>query len=284
MTLEWRCTPELSPAQRLDVLNLLDRTEAALGREALDEGRRRAVLHRGAPWPVQHWLAYVGDALVGYAQGSATVGTTIEMAGGGFDAELLTAALAHHPVVNWWTRDVHPAHDTHGGVVVRTLQLMRVSLPVPPIDVPAGAHLRTFEPERDAAAWLAQNNAAFADHPEQGAWQRADLDERIREPWFDPSGFVVLELDGRLAASCWTKVHELNPDRIGEIYVISVDPAFQGRRLGRVMVTQGLEVLRRKGVSSAVLFVDESNAVARALYESIGFTVRREDHLIRFSR
>jgi ribosomal protein S18 acetylase RimI-like enzyme len=50
------------------------------------------------------------------------------------------------------------------------------------------------------------------------------------------------------------------------------------------MVTQGLAALRRKGVSEAVLFVDESNLGARMLYESLGFRLRREDRLLRFSR
>jgi len=167
--------------------------------------------------------------------------------------------------------------------VRRTLQLLRVELPVEVTPVPPGATLRNFEPGRDEEIWLAQNNAAFADHPEQGAWHEDDLAERTHEPWFDPSGFLLLEIDGHLAASCWTKVHELHPDRFGEIYVVSVHPAFQGRHLGRVMVTQGLAALRRKGVASAILFVDESNTGARALYRALGFTLVREDHLVRFA-
>jgi mycothiol synthase len=168
--------------------------------------------------------------------------------------------------------------------VIRTLQMLKVALPVPVDDVPAGATLRMFEPMHDEDAWLDQNNAAFAHHPEQGAWLREDLAERTNEPWFDPSGFLVLEIDGRLAASCWTKVHELHPDRFGEIYVVSVHPDFQGRSLGRVMITQGLAALRKKGVATAVLFVDEDNVVAKKLYESIGFTLSREDCLVRFTR
>ncbi len=79
-------------------------------------------------------------------------------------------------------------------------------------------------------------------------------------------------------------MHELHPDRSGEIYVISVHPDFQHHHLGKVMVTQGLNSLYRKGVTEAVLFVDESNDSARKLYDALGFRLEREDRLVRFAR
>ncbi len=280
MASSWWCVATLSLQQRLDVLSLLDRTEVLRGREALDEGRRRTVVHG---WRAEHWLSYNRGVLTSYAMATGDAHATVEMAGGDFDPDLLARLLEVHATVDWWTRgpDTRPCDD---GDVVRMLQLLCVRLPVHTVDVPAGATLRNFETHRDEEAWLEQNNAAFADHPEQGAWDEADLAERTHEPWFDPSGFLLLEIDGRLAASCWTKVHELHPDRFGEIYVVSVHPDFQGRHLGRVMVTQGLNVLYRKGVSDAVLFVDESNDAARRLYASLGFALEREDRLVRFRR
>jgi mycothiol synthase len=276
MSDSWTTTTSLTPEQRLDVLNLLNRTEVLLGREAIDEGSRRIVVHG---WRAEHWLSHRDGNLEGYALLTGSEHPTIEMCGGRFDQELLDAVLVVHPVVDWWKRD---SHLVEHGTVMRTLQMMRVHLPVGVLDVPAAATLRAFEPLCDEDTWLEQNNAAFAHHPEQGAWLRDDLEERINEPWFDPSGFLLLEIDGRLAASCWTKVHELHPDRFGEIYVISVHPDFQGRDLGRIMVTQGLASLRKKGVTSAVLFVDQSNAIAKKLYESLGFALEREDNLVRF--
>jgi ribosomal protein S18 acetylase RimI-like enzyme len=50
------------------------------------------------------------------------------------------------------------------------------------------------------------------------------------------------------------------------------------------MVTQGLDALRRKGVTTAILFVDQSNVRAVALYESLGFKVERDDRLLHFER
>ena len=278
MTASWQCSTSLTPEQRLDVLNMCNRTEFLLGREALDEARRRIVVHG---WTAQHWLLHRANALVGYALITGSESPSVEMCGGGFSQELLDALLLVHPRVDWWTRGDQVAG---AGEVVRTLKYLRIDLPAPLFDVPSGARLRNFEPLCDEDAWLEQNNAAFADHPEQGAWSGQDLAERTLEPWFDPSGFLLLEIDGRIAASCWTKVHELHPDRFGEIYVVSVHPDFRGRGLGRVMVTQGLASLRKKGVVQGILFVDESNVSANRLYESLGFELQREDHLTRFTR
>jgi len=273
---QWISTKKLTDEQRLDVLGLLNRTDAVLGRESIDEPRRRSVVHG---WSAQHWLAHEDGQLIGYAIGSPTANTTLEMCGGGFDDSLLEAVLLEHELVQWWLRD--PRSATHGKTV-RTLQLLRIELPVPAIAIPEGSVLRPFEPRTDKESWLLQNNSAFAHHPEQGTWNIKDLEDRIEEPWFDPSGFLLLEFNGKLGASCWTKVHELHPDRSGEIYVISVDPNFQGQNLGRIMVTQGLAALNKKGVSNAILFVDESNEPARKLYASLGFSLIREDQLVLF--
>ena len=277
MDASWEPVGTLSAAERLEVLNLINRTETQLGREALDETRRRTVVHG---WPGEHWLRREGPAIVQYALLQGQAHATLEMCGGGFDHSLLESILTRHDVIDWWTRDT----DRSSQNVVRTLQLLHLTLPVLEVEVPEWARLRTFVAGYDESGWLAQNNAAFADHPEQGAWLLHDLEDRIREPWFDPSGFLLLEVDGRIAASCWTKVHELHPDRFGEIYVISVDPLYRGQSLGRIMLSQGLASLRRRGVQRAVLFVDADNHSAQNLYRSFGFTLDREDQLLRFRK
>ncbi len=277
MTVGWRSVDRLTAAQRLDVLALLDRTEVETNREALDEGRRRVVVHG---WPGEHWLNYVDGRLDGYALASGRETKVVELAGGSVDSDLLEAIRVGAERVEWWIRDgcaIPP-----GATLIRTLHMLNVELPIEVSSIPENFTMRTFEPGRDNEAWLDQNNLAFADHPEQGAWRSEDLMMRIHEPWFDPSGFLLFEQGDTIAASCWTKVHELHPDRYGEIYVISVHPRFQGHHLGRVAVTQGLDALRRKGVTRAVLFVDDSNSAARALYEHLGFRTVRQDHLLRF--
>ena len=90
----------------------------------------------------------------------------------------------------------------------RALWQMRRSLrdPLDPPRLPAGTTLRTFRPGRDEQEWLSLNARAFAQHPEQGAWRRHDLELREQEPWFDPAGFFIAERDGAMTGFHWTKV------------------------------------------------------------------------------
>ena len=119
------------------------------------------------------------------------------------------------------------------------------------------------------------NNRAFASHPEQGAWTRDDIEEREAERWFDPNGFLLHDIDGELAAFCWTKVHRDQTPALGEIYVIAVDPAFHGRGLGRSMTVAGLQSLSERGIEVGMLYVDAANVPAVTLYYDLGFTLHQ---------
>lgn len=177
---------------------------------------------------------------------------------------------------------------------VRTVIQMRRSLTEHLPKLAAEITLRSFLPGLDDEAWLALNNRAFANHPEQGKWTLSNLHNRMKESWFDVHGFLLTTEGERLTAFCWTKIHgghshshdekeEHDHDPIGELYVMGVDPDFQGRGLGRTVTIAGLAHLRRQGLMSAMLYVDAENTAAIKLYKDLGFTEWGRDVMYRQS-
>jgi mycothiol synthase len=195
--------------------------------------------------------------------------------GDGLLAELVGAVAADGGrAIDWWIHGddaLVALADRARFTEVRRLLEMRRTLPA---ERSAQVPTRAFVVGRDEPAWVTVNNRAFAGHTEQGGWTVEALRRREREPWFDPEGFRIHERDGKMAAFCWTKVHEptaYEPQRIGEIYVIAVDPDFHGLGLGSQLTLAGLDHLAGRHVHLAMLFVDAANAAAVRLYERLGF-------------
>lgn len=158
----------------------------------------------------------------------------------------------------------------------RTLLQMFCELP----NASANLETRTFT-EADIDAYVEVNNRAFSWHPEQSGMTAAAVRDEMTQPWFDAEGFRLHFIEGKLAGFCWTKVHDEGDARIGEIYVIAVDPEFHGRGLGKAMTLAGLEHLSSLGITVGMLYVESDNEAAVATYEKIGFTVGRSDTLWR---
>jgi mycothiol synthase len=180
----------------------------------------------------------------------------------------------------WAHGNLEPARataSTLGLVVVRELLQMRRPLTgLPPATVPDGVRITTYSGPDDDAELLRVNNAAFAWHPEQSGWTSDDIAERRGEEWFDPGGLfmAVDENTGKVLGFHWTKVHSGD---LGEVYVVGVDPAAQGRGLGAVLTLVGLHHLaeRLSGAPdpTVMLYSEADNTAAVKTYERLGFTV-----------
>lgn len=232
----------------------------------------------------RHVLQRLREGVAGYAQldadGSAELVVDPSQRRRGLGRELLeaVAALRGPAALRVW------AHGDGAGARALAsrmqyersrvlLQLRRdLAAELPVTTWPAGVTVRTFEPGRDEAAWLAVNAAAFATHPEQGRWRMADLEQREQQDWFDPDGFFLAERHSELVGFHWTKIHRDESPPIGEVYVVGVLPTAGGQGLGRALTIAGLEHLRSSGLGSVLLYVDESNVAAMKTYERLGFT------------
>jgi mycothiol synthase len=211
----------------------------------------------------------------------------------GFGTALARAALAETAGRNrfWAHGTLEPARATAsalGLAPVRELLQMRRTLrdthdlvrPLP------GVRIRTYAGPTDDAELLRVNNAAFADHPEQGGWTEVQLAERRNEPWFDPAGLFLAFGDsesgetGKLLGFHWTKVHPDKPG-LGEVYVVGVDPSAQGRGMGQMLTAIGIESLAQRLAGSAeptvLLYVESDNLAAVRTYQRLGFSTYSVD-------
>ena len=191
----------------------------------------------------------------------------------------------------WAHGNLEPARATADAlrlVIVRELLQMRRPLTdLPPVTASDGVRITTYSGPDDDAELLRVNNAAFAWHPEQSGWTDADIAERRSEPWFDPAGlFMAVDArSGKLLGFHWTKVHSQD---LGEVYVLGVDPAAQGRGLGATLTLAGLHhlaerlsesadpsALRPRGSSAptVMLYVEADNSAAVKTYQRLGFDV-----------
>ena len=277
-------TSSLNEALTQAVLSQVEALTNAEHREALPEQARLALSH-GKPG-IWHLLVTTDDgSIAAYAQAHSVLGgIELQLMGDHWTPEFDDLLEAEHlnagRISMWLHGQATPIITPPGYTIDRALRLMSIDLP----SLEPGSTnyiLRTFIVGRDEDSWLEINARAFAGHPDQGGWTRADLDARLASSWFDPRLFLVLMNDQDMIGFCWVKMEPEHPDR-GEIYVIAVDPGFGGQGLGRYLVLSGLNAMHRRGASRATLYVEDDNEAALSLYAGLGFSEVSRD--VRISR
>lgn len=304
----------MSGPQATQVLDLVQQAAEEDGVSALSE---HVMLHLryGGDARARNILLWHDGRLAGYGHldptdpvegpaGEMVIHPAVRRRGLGLQLGEALAAEAGTPGLRLWAHGDLPAAARLAAAAgfdrTRALWQMRRSLQtrIGNPQLADGISVRTFRVGQDEDAWVSLNHRAFSRHPEQGAWTRADLDLREREPWFDAAGFFLAERAGQLVGFHWTKIHggyekkghpqagnganaSAGPistaaghghEAIGEVYVVGVDPAARGTGLGRALTLVGLRYLRGRGLSQVMLYVDETNTAAIGLYESLGFT------------
>lgn len=288
-------TAEPTPAQAESILTAAEQVAAADGVAAVGDGPLR---YLGGGDGARHLLVLgAAGELVGYGnvQQPGTEGASAELfvlptaRRRGIGARLLAAVLAAGgDRTRVWAHGDLPAARAlaHGAGLAAQRELLQLRRgpaagELPAAEVPETVTVRTFT-EADEAEVLRVNAAAFSWHPEQGQMDAADFAAQRGEPWFDPAGlFLAVEPDdpARVLGFHWTKVHPATADApaLGEVYVVGVDPAAQGRRLGALLTLVGLHHLRDEGLDTVLLYVEGDNVPALKTYERLGFTRFRAD-------
>lgn len=287
--LDWRTA--LSDAEQAGIRELIAAATAVDGVAPVGDQVLRELSHDRT----RHLLATDGTALVGYlnlAPGGDDDPPMAEMVvhpearRRGTGAALARAGLAEGAAGTriWAHGNLEAARALAASLDLKAvrelLQMRRPLTDLPPLRTAEGVRIGTYAGPEDDAELLRVNNAAFSWHPEQGGWTEQDIAERRGEAWFDPEGLFEAFDDetGALLGFHWTKVHaasrgELHEPALGEVYVVGVDPAAQGRGLGSVLTLVGLHHLAKRGLATVLLYVEADNSAAVATYRNLGFEV-----------
>ncbi|BBY81869.1 mycothiol synthase [Mycolicibacterium pulveris] len=279
--LQWRAG--LSADDQRAIRELVDAATAADGVAPVGDQVLRELGHDRT----RHLLAVADGAIVGYLNltpepAMAELVVHPEARRRGIGSALARTGLAAGGVGTriWAHGNLAPARATAaalGLVVVRELLQMRRPLTdLPPVTRPEGVRIATYSGPADDAELIRVNNAAFDWHPEQGGWTESDFAERRDEAWFDPAGLFLAFDDqtGALLGFHWTKIHTAD---LGEVYVVGVDPAAQGRGLGGALTLIGLHHLAERLSDSSqptvMLYVEADNSAAVKTYQRLGFEI-----------
>ena len=117
-------------------------------------------------------------------------------------------------------------------------------------------------------------------------WRRAnlgltlsDISAEIRQfAEFNPNSFFILELDSTIIGS----VIATFDGRRGYVYHLAVDPEFQGRGFGGLLMAQTDSYYKTLNVVKVHLMVDSPNDNVIPFYEKLGWVIR--DDIILMSK
>src|SRR5258706_930383 len=141
-----------------------------------------------------------------------------------------------------------------------------------PLDGPAlpdGFSLRSSCGEEDAVLRSVASHASFNSNKPFEEYVSRTL-RFMQSPVYVPEQeILVTAQDGQVASFCIIWMDDLN--KIGLFEPVGTHPAFQGKRLGKSLLFEGLRRLKSEGMHEASVCVESTNQAGIRLYEAVGF-------------
>jgi mycothiol synthase len=153
---------------------------------------------------------------------------------------------------------------------------------LPPVEVPAGIRLRTFDPERDAETVWRVDDAASRDHWGYTEGRLEEFLHWMEKPHMRPELWLLAE-EEQSGQVVGLGLNMIDPDWIaqtgrqeGYVDTLAVLREHRHKGLGTALVAQSLRALHEAGMEAAHLHADAENLTgAVRLYERAGFCVRK---------
>jgi mycothiol synthase len=153
---------------------------------------------------------------------------------------------------------------------------------LPPVVVPEGYRLRTFDPERDVETVWRVDNTAFRDHWGHAEGKVEDYLHWVKMPYIRPELWFLAEEEAT-GEVVGLGLNIIDPDWIaqtgrqeGYLDTLAVLREHRKRGLGTALIGQSLQALRDAGMEAVHLHADSENLTgAMRLYTGAGFQVRK---------
>ncbi|MGD8737230.1 MAG: GNAT family N-acetyltransferase [Anaerolineae bacterium] len=153
---------------------------------------------------------------------------------------------------------------------------------LPPVKIPTGLRLRTFDPARDAETVWRVDQTAFRDHWGHTEGHLEEFLHWLEMPHFRPELWFLAE-DETSHEVIGLSLNIIDPDWIaqtgrceGYVDTLAVLREYRQQGLGTSLLVQSLHALRDAGMEAAHLHADAENLTgAMRLYERVGFRVRK---------
>jgi len=112
----------------------------------------------------------------------------------------------------------------------------------------------------------------------QGDWRTRKIAAIAEDCRVQPDGvFVAEDVAGNVVGYITTRLNLVS--RIGWIPNLAVDPAYQGKGIGRALIEFAVAFFRKSGMEVAKIETLDQNPVGQKLYPSVGFAeVARQIH------
>lgn len=194
--------------------------------------------------------------------------------------------------VHLWIENVNEDDNDllaeHGFLPYRDLWKLNCALPlnVDRLEKAKELNIRPFT-DADTENFLRIQNKAFEWHPDEANMDETELNRRFKQSWYDPADFLLLTKEpngSELMGFCWTKIHKNTKPPAGEIYMIGIDPEYQGRSLGELSLRRGFEHLAKKGLTVGILYVESDNDPANAIYKKLGMELESINRAYRYTK
>lgn len=140
---------------------------------------------------------------------------------------------------------------------------------LPTIPLPAGFTVQGVNHLADGKLRAAVTHGAFRPNDDwAGYW--AEYAQFIGSAVYDGErDLFVRSPDGRGASACTIWLDPVN--WVGLFEPVATHPDFQGKGLGKAVMTEGLRRMKAAGMKRAIVGFDPTNVAALALYTSMGF-------------